>query len=571
MELYKLTEAAAEILRQRASREPMAADFAELKYADIVDGATEKARKLQQENGTFDVIISTEDIDRTGEIVKQDGWDLANYKNNPIVLWGHDYYSLGIGVCLETYNTTYRGIPALGARGVFYSGDINPLAQQVRKMYEFGIKMGTGAGCTTSVGFIPKEFDPKDQNVITRSELLEFSFVPIPANQGVGPAQGRAITIEEAKELGLDIAGLSVKGLSFAEKKAEGKPGDACQLDDGTPGVLVADPKDPDAPLSCVADTQDKGAKKDGMGKLSKAIETEHGRHEKCVSKALDEFKTKAAAVIEDQPDMNDEDEDKKKAARSSAATEMKKCLKTLQDRLAEEHDMHRAKNVESFRSYTPPDEKKEFGTIDDCVKALKAEHTDYETKCGKSFDEFKEKCMKTVSGDMSDGDEDDGNTHTDWITGEMAGHQGAHKDAVKGIASEMGKGFGEGEESEEKGLWLELKSILEQEGVDTEVIEKVGAKLSAATKDKLEEAHGHMMKGIAIIRALHGALGDKEPDGDEPQAEPDEKDGHVAATDEGLTKYLQARTLARSLAGTLNEVLSESKGLIKDYNRRGK
>src|SRR4051812_1884021 len=166
----------------------------------------EKIRKADTKNGTFDVIISTEVTDRAGEIVRQSGWDLTNYKNNPIVLWGHDYYSLPIGVCTETYITEYNGFPALGAKGVFYPADINPLAQQVRKMYDFGLKSGFHVGCTTSVGFIPREFEPDNRSVITRAELLEFSFVPVPANQGVGPAQGRSFTFEEAKELGLDMA-----------------------------------------------------------------------------------------------------------------------------------------------------------------------------------------------------------------------------------------------------------------------------------------------------------------------------------------------------------------------------
>src|SRR5580698_10301443 len=165
--------------------------------------AIEKLRKAKDDNGTFDVIISTEDLDRSGEIVRQNGWEMTNYKNNPIVLWGHDYYSLPIGVCTETYKTEVHGVPATGAKGVFYPSEVNPLAQQVRRMHEFGQKMGVGVGCTTSVGFIPKEFDENNNRIITRAELLEFSFVPVPANQGVGPAQGRAFTFDEARTLGL--------------------------------------------------------------------------------------------------------------------------------------------------------------------------------------------------------------------------------------------------------------------------------------------------------------------------------------------------------------------------------
>jgi len=47
--------------------------------------------------------------------------------------------------------------------------------------------------------------------------LLEFSFVPVPANQGVGPAQGRAVTFAEARALGLDMVGMRSKGVEFAE------------------------------------------------------------------------------------------------------------------------------------------------------------------------------------------------------------------------------------------------------------------------------------------------------------------------------------------------------------------
>jgi hypothetical protein len=279
----------------------------------------QKGRKGKDDNGTFDVIISTEDTDRSGEIVKQNGWELTNYKNNPIVLWGHDYYSLPIGVCTETYLTEKNGIPALSARGVFLSADINPFAQQVRKLYEFGIGKGEGVGCTTSVGFIPKEFDENARNTITKAELLEFSFVPIPANQGVGPAQGRALTFDEAKELGLDTASMKTKGLEFVavekkeEDKKEAQAGDKCEMDDGSVGVLTTDPKDPDGALVCLPQEDDKSAKAENPGKtrLLASLNDEHERHSDEVAKCFDSFQK---AVAEDQGDPVDpkEGEDKK-------------------------------------------------------------------------------------------------------------------------------------------------------------------------------------------------------------------------------------------------------------------
>jgi hypothetical protein len=203
MEPLKINEALAKDIQARIK----AFDF----------GTIEKIKKAEKDNGTFDVIISTEDVDRAGEIVRQNGWELTNYKNNPIVLWGHDYYSLPIGICTDTYITESHGVPALGAKGIFFPAEINPLAQQVRRMYDYGLKSGFPVGTTTSVGFIPKDFDGDNRNIITKAELLEFSFVPVPANQGVGPAKGRSLTFAEARSLQLDVTGMRQKGLEFAE------------------------------------------------------------------------------------------------------------------------------------------------------------------------------------------------------------------------------------------------------------------------------------------------------------------------------------------------------------------
>jgi len=38
-------------------------------------------------------IINIEKFDT----IKQDGWKLDNFRNNPVILWGHDKYCLPIG------------------------------------------------------------------------------------------------------------------------------------------------------------------------------------------------------------------------------------------------------------------------------------------------------------------------------------------------------------------------------------------------------------------------------------------------------------------------------------------
>lgn len=119
-----------------------------------------------EDTGTFEVVISTDFVDRQGESIDQNGWDLTYYKLNPVVLWAHNYSDLPIGVCDEIAIQEGK----LVAKGRFAP---TPFAQEVRRLYDAKIIRAT------SVGFIAKTIDG---NVITESELLEFSFVPVPAN-----------------------------------------------------------------------------------------------------------------------------------------------------------------------------------------------------------------------------------------------------------------------------------------------------------------------------------------------------------------------------------------------------
>lgn len=156
------------------------------------------------DSGTFRVIISTGDQDRQGDSVNQMGWDLSFFKSNPVVLWAHDYSALPVAVCTMIEVQAGR----LVAEGKFAPAEANPFAQQVRKLYDLGILN------TTSVGFIPKEFDPNNSCMIIKQELLEFSFVPVPANP-------YAVAQRHVKELNIDAEMLRMKGITLEIKEDE--------------------------------------------------------------------------------------------------------------------------------------------------------------------------------------------------------------------------------------------------------------------------------------------------------------------------------------------------------------
>lgn len=142
-------------------------------------------------NGTFEVIASTESVDRQGESILLEGWDLKNYMNNPVILWGHDYWSLPIGKATDVSIADGQ----LVVKGIFASTEF---AQQVRKLYDEGIIK------TVSVGFIPMQ---RQGNVITQAELLELSFVPVPAN----PDAVSLRKMQEVEEMLKTVAATEVK------------------------------------------------------------------------------------------------------------------------------------------------------------------------------------------------------------------------------------------------------------------------------------------------------------------------------------------------------------------------
>jgi hypothetical protein len=123
-------------------------------------------------------IASTDAVDRHGEIIDQDGWDLKNFKNNPVMLWAHDNYEPAVGYADNlqivqmgdrkalTFTPVFHGKTELSAAiDALYNGDPETNMKPVLNSF--------------SVGFRPTE---QEGNVFTKQELLEISCVNVPAN-----------------------------------------------------------------------------------------------------------------------------------------------------------------------------------------------------------------------------------------------------------------------------------------------------------------------------------------------------------------------------------------------------
>lgn len=175
-----------------------------------LQGGVEKKASANGED-VYTIIASTGAIDRQGDSVDQRGWDLTNFNKNPVLLWAHDYAELPIGKVVSA--RVEKG--KLIADFMFATQEANPKAQQIKRLYEEGIVNAS------SVGFIPLE---RNGNVITRSELLELSLVPVPANQeALRLALSKGFDADFIKSIEADIEKGAVADEISAEEMWEAK------------------------------------------------------------------------------------------------------------------------------------------------------------------------------------------------------------------------------------------------------------------------------------------------------------------------------------------------------------
>jgi len=119
----------------------------------------------------FRVVASTQDLDRSWEIIKADWWDYKNFMKNPVIIANHIYKIENIvGKATSIYVMNNQLI----IEWIF--SEANPLGKLLADLYdEWMVK-------TVSVWFIPKSRDESNKRIITSAELLELSFVAVPCN-----------------------------------------------------------------------------------------------------------------------------------------------------------------------------------------------------------------------------------------------------------------------------------------------------------------------------------------------------------------------------------------------------
>lgn len=141
-------------------------------------------------------VISTGDLDRGNDKINPDGWDLDNYRKNPVVLWAHNSWSQPpIAKSLREWVEDGK----LKSEALFMPKELSSFSHMIGQMYQKGFMKAV------SVGFMAKKWTwskDKDRPLgidFEKQELLEYSAVPVPANPEA---------LLEAKAAGIDTGPL---------------------------------------------------------------------------------------------------------------------------------------------------------------------------------------------------------------------------------------------------------------------------------------------------------------------------------------------------------------------------
>lgn len=148
------------------------------------------------------VVGSSACVDRMGDSIDQNGWVLKNFKKNPVILWGHNVREEKppIGKAIKVW------IDGAGKKArLMFNVKFDMQDKFAAEVYR---KIKDGFLNTVSVGFAPMESEPMELEnpfggrVFLAQELLELSFVPVPANpEAVVALKNMGLEPKEISEL----------------------------------------------------------------------------------------------------------------------------------------------------------------------------------------------------------------------------------------------------------------------------------------------------------------------------------------------------------------------------------
>lgn len=173
--------------------------FIDGEKGELIKQFSAEVKALDDDSRTAQFIITTAEKDRDGDTINPAGWDLENYKKNPVVLWAHDQRSPPVAKAtsikmVDVHHTPSGNGGRLESMAEFADEETYKFADTVYRLVKGKFLNAV------SVGFSPSEWkfrEGEDRGIdFLKQELLEYSVVPVPANAGA---------LVRAKEMGIAL------------------------------------------------------------------------------------------------------------------------------------------------------------------------------------------------------------------------------------------------------------------------------------------------------------------------------------------------------------------------------
>ncbi len=139
-----------------------------------------RAGFLKDADGPQVFVANEETEDRMGDVIAVDGWQLANFRRNPVLMFVHDYRIAPVGTVPRIWTEEKQLLNTVRF------DEEDEFAKFIKGKYDRRVMRAE------SVGFRPIEFERLDDDKnakgffakfrFTKQELLEISTVPVPAH-----------------------------------------------------------------------------------------------------------------------------------------------------------------------------------------------------------------------------------------------------------------------------------------------------------------------------------------------------------------------------------------------------
>jgi len=177
-------------------------------------------KEIDNEDRSFLAVGSTEDVDRDFDRIIAAGWDLENFKRNPVIPWAHKYGDPPVAQAKEIYVDDDR----LMFRPKFATLTEYPFADTIYNLYKGGYLR------SFSVGFMPKRYQIVERAYkrlgydYLEQELWEISACTVPSNPNalVSAKSNGVLTEADYERLSVETLPDVIYRLNAIEKNLSG-------------------------------------------------------------------------------------------------------------------------------------------------------------------------------------------------------------------------------------------------------------------------------------------------------------------------------------------------------------